>query len=72
MCRGQQNVLAESVLLAMAHNVNKLHNKIQADRTGKHLFELKNLHKFNFKISKNRLIKVRSFLEILKLEKYNI
>jgi len=41
MCRGQQNVLAESVLLAMAHNVNKLHNKIQADRTGKHLFELK-------------------------------
>lgn len=41
MCRGQQNVLAESVLLAMAHNVNKLHNKIQGNRTGKHLFELK-------------------------------
>lgn len=41
MCRGQNNVLAESILLAMALNVNKLHNKIQADRTGKHLFELK-------------------------------
>ena len=41
MCRGQNNVLAESILLAMAHNVNKLHNKIQSNRTGKHLFELK-------------------------------
>ena len=41
MCRGQRNVLAESVLLAMAVNINKLHNKIQKDRTGKHLFELK-------------------------------
>lgn len=43
MCRGQKNVLAESVLLAMAHNINKLHNKIQKDRTGKHLFELKKI-----------------------------
>ncbi|ATD58728.1 DDE transposase [Clostridium chauvoei] len=41
MCRGQKNVLAESILIAMAHNVNKLHNKIQSNRTGKHLFELK-------------------------------
>ena len=41
MCRGQKNVLAESILLAIAHNVNKLHNKIQYNRTGKHLFELK-------------------------------
>lgn len=41
MCRGQKNVLAESILLAIAHNVNKLHNKIQSDRTGKYLFELK-------------------------------
>lgn len=41
MCRGQRNVLAESILLAMAQNINKLHNKIQKDRTGKHLFELK-------------------------------
>ncbi len=41
LCRGKQNVLAESILLAMAHNVNKLHNKIQSERTGTHLFSLK-------------------------------
>ena len=41
MCRGKNNVLAESTLLALANNINKLHNKIQANRTGKHLFELK-------------------------------
>lgn len=41
MCRGQKNVLAESILLALAHNINKLHNKIQADRIGQHLFNLK-------------------------------
>lgn len=41
MCRGQNNVLAESILLAMALNINKLHSKIQTDRTGKHLFKLK-------------------------------
>ena len=41
MCRGKNNVLAESILLALANNINKLHNKIQANRTGKHLFELK-------------------------------
>lgn len=41
MCRGKQNVLAESLLLAMAHNINKLHNKIQSDRTGTHLFKIK-------------------------------
>ncbi|MDY4251080.1 transposase, partial [Clostridium sp.] len=41
MCRGQRNVLAESTLLAMAHNINKMHRKIQLDRTGKHLFEVK-------------------------------
>lgn len=43
MCRGQNNVLAESILLAMALNVNKLHNKIQTGRTGKDLFELKKI-----------------------------
>lgn len=39
MSRGKNNVLAESILLALAININKLHNKIQANRTGKHLFE---------------------------------
>ena len=41
LSRGTANVLAESVLLAMARNVNKLHHKIQCDRTGTHLFPLK-------------------------------
>ncbi|WP_077612646.1 IS1182 family transposase [Clostridium sp. Marseille-P2415] len=41
LCRGKNNVLAESVLLAMAHNVNKLHHKIQRECTGTHLFNLK-------------------------------
>ena len=39
--RGASNVLTESILLAMARNVNKLHNKIQKGRTGRHLFPLK-------------------------------
>lgn len=41
MCSEQKNVLAESIILAIAHNVNKLHNKIQYNRTVKHLFALK-------------------------------
>lgn len=41
LSRGAQNVLAESVLLAMAKNLNKLHNKIQKGKTGTHLFVLK-------------------------------
>ena len=39
--RGTSNVLAESMLLAMARNINKLHNKIQKGRTGTHLFPVK-------------------------------
>ena len=41
LSRGTANVLAESVLLAMEKNVNKLHNKIQKGKTGRHLFPLK-------------------------------
>ena len=41
LSRGRPNVLAESVLLAMARNVNKLHNKIQKGRTGRNLFPIK-------------------------------
>lgn len=40
LCRGRQNVQAESILLAVAHNINKLHNKIQSERTETHLFSL--------------------------------
>lgn len=39
--RGKENVLAQSVLLAIAYNINKLHFKIQGDRTGQFLTELK-------------------------------
>ena len=39
--KGNANVLAESTLLAMARNINKLHNKIQNGRTGTNLFSIK-------------------------------
>lgn len=41
LSKGKVNVLAESTLLAMARNINKLHNKIQTGKTGVHLFPLK-------------------------------
>lgn len=39
--KGSKNVFAESTLLAVARNINKLHNKIQKGKTGTHLFKLK-------------------------------
>ena len=39
--RGKENVLAQSVLLAIGFDINKLHHKIMAGRTGTHLFGLK-------------------------------
>ena len=39
--RGKENVLAQSVLAAVAHNINKLHFKIQGGRTGQFLMDLK-------------------------------
>lgn len=41
LCRGIVNIKAEAVLLALAHNMNKLHHKIQRERTGTHLFPMK-------------------------------
>lgn len=41
LTKGAANVLAESTLLAIARNINKLHNKIQNSKTGTHLFPLK-------------------------------
>ena len=41
LSKGTVNVLAESTLLAMARNINKLHNKIQTGKTGTHLFPMK-------------------------------
>ena len=39
--RGKENVTAQSVILAIGHNINKLHHKIQSERTGQHLFPMK-------------------------------
>lgn len=39
--RGKENVTAQSILLAIGYNINKLHHKIQSERTGQHLFPLK-------------------------------
>ena len=39
--RGKANVTAQSILLAIGYNIRKLHHKIQAGRTGRHLFPLK-------------------------------
>lgn len=41
LSKGTSNALAESILLAIARNINKLHNKIQNKKTGTHLFPLK-------------------------------
>ena len=37
LCRGNTNVYAECALLAVSHNIEKLHNKIQHEVTGTHL-----------------------------------
>ncbi len=39
--RGKENVTAQSILLAIGYNMKKLHHKIQAEKTGQHLFPLK-------------------------------
>lgn len=41
LSRGKENVLTESVLIAMARNINKLHAKIQGNRSGTHLYPIK-------------------------------
>ena len=39
--RGKENVTAQSIILAIGYNLNKLHHKIQSERTGQHLYPLK-------------------------------
>ena len=39
LLRGNKKVSTEILLVAMAYNVNKLHSKIQQNRTGTQLFE---------------------------------
>ncbi|WP_019543801.1 transposase, partial [Selenomonas bovis] len=40
LTKGHVNVEAETILLAMAHNIFKLHCKIQAQRLGVHLIQV--------------------------------
>lgn len=40
LCRSNVRVAGEITLFAMAQNIQKLHRKIQNDRTGTHLFAL--------------------------------
>lgn len=39
--RGKQKALTQSIVLAMARNINKLHFRIQSGRAGLHLFSLR-------------------------------
>lgn len=41
LLRGKTKVKLEILLLCMGYNLNKLHAKIQNERTGSHLFPLK-------------------------------
>ena len=41
LLRGKTKVKLEILLLCMGYNLNKLHAKIQNERTGKHMFEIK-------------------------------
>lgn len=41
LCRGKENVEAEYILFAMAHNLGWLHSRIQKDKLELHLYELK-------------------------------
>lgn len=41
LLRGKRKVKLEILLLCMGYNLNKLHAKIQNERTGTHLFEVK-------------------------------
>ena len=40
LCRGQANVYAESVLMAIAQNIDNLHRRIQNGKLGMHLYEV--------------------------------
>ena len=41
LCKGTENVFAEYILYAMAHNLGWLHSRIQNDKLDLHLYELK-------------------------------
>lgn len=41
LSRGNQKVLSECILVALAHNINKLHSKLINNKSGLYLYELK-------------------------------
>lgn len=41
LCKGEKNVLAECILLGMAHNINKFHNKMKNGTYATYLHPLK-------------------------------
>jgi len=41
LTKGTESVLGETILLALAHNSSRLHEKIQRDAVGHHLTPLK-------------------------------
>lgn len=43
LCKGKSNILAECILIAMAHNVNKFHNKIKNGKCRTYLYSTKNV-----------------------------
>lgn len=40
LCRGRTNLLTESILVAIAYDVSKLHQKIQAGKTKEYLHSM--------------------------------
>lgn len=41
LCRGTSNVQAEHILFSMAHNLGRLHSRIQNEKLNLHIYELK-------------------------------
>ena len=41
LCKGKNNILSECILLGIAHNINKLHNKIRNGKCATYLYPLK-------------------------------
>ena len=39
--RGKENVLTESIIVALAYNISRFDRRVKAGRTGLHLYDLK-------------------------------
>lgn len=46
LSRGKENVLSECIIVAIAHNISRLHNKIVKNKCGIYLHTLKKHSKF--------------------------